>query len=150
MDISQSKAELRKNLKARLAQMSAEQKREQSAKIAQRLKNLDLPDGSICIYNSLYSEVDTKEIIEYFQDIREVYLPVVDGDDMLLVKVDKDSEYAIAKWGILEPSGKRLLPQDVKPKITITPLLGVDRNLNRLGKGKGFYDRYFAKVDTLK
>ena len=150
MDISQSKAELRKYLKTRLAQMSETEKSCQSAKIAEKIKGLDLPSGGICIYNSLASEVDTREIIEYFLESRKVYLPVVDGDDILLVKVDKDSEYATAKWGILEPSGQRLLPEEIKPTVTVTPLLGADRSLNRLGKGKGFYDRYFAKVDTLK
>lgn len=150
MGKSQSKAELRRILKARLSAMSVDEKASQSAKIANRVKKLDLPSGGICIYNSLDSEVDTREIIEYFIGGREVYLPVVDGDDILLVKVDKDSEYAVSKWGILEPSGQRLTPEEVTPKITITPLLGADRNLNRLGKGKGFYDRYFSRVDTLK
>ena len=36
------------------------------------------------------------------------------------------------------------------PAVTVTPLLGADKNLNRLGKGKGYYDRYFAKVKTLR
>ena len=150
MTLSQSKAELRGLLRKRLSAMSAEEKSSQSAKIAERVKNIDLPIGSICIYNSLDSEVDTRKIIEYFLDKRDVYLPIVDGDDLMLVKVDKNTEYVEAKWGILEPVGERLLPEDVKPSITITPLLGVDNQLNRLGKGKGFYDRYFAKTDTLK
>ena len=150
MTVSQSKVELRKYLRARLNAMSAEEKSIQSANIAESVKKLDLPRGSICIYKSLDSEVDTAKIIEYFQGKRDVYLPVVDGDDILLVKADKNTEYRVAKWGILEPIGERLLPENVKPKITVTPLLGVDKDLGRLGKGKGFYDRYFAKVDTLK
>ena len=150
MDKSQDKSELRKLLKSRLAQMSEDEKSRQSAKIVEKIERLDLPSGGICIYNSLASEVDTSEIIEYFLGKREVYLPVIEGDDILLVKVDRDSEYATAKWGILEPSGQRLSPEEVKPSITITPLLGADKDLNRLGKGKGFYDRYFERVDTLK
>lgn len=138
----------RRQLKFALANIS--DKLEQSESIAEFIKCAELPKGSICIYNSLASEVDTKALIEYFCNMREVYLPVVDGEDIALVNVDKDTKYVEGAWGIYEPIGKRLAPQDVRPSVTVTPLLGVDRRLNRLGKGKGYYDRYFAKTDTFK
>lgn len=138
----------RRQLKFALANIS--DKLEQSESIAEFIKCAELPKGSICIYNSIASEVDTKALIEYFCNMREVYLPVVDGEDIALVNVDKDTKYAEGAWGIYEPIGKRLAPQDVRPSVTVTPLLGVDRSLNRLGKGKGYYDRYFAKTDTFK
>ena len=142
------KSAQRKALRAIIANIS--DKDSQSEKIASILQNVLLPSGKICIYNSLPSEVDTKSIIEYFCKREEVYLPVVDGEDMLLVKVDKDTEYQVGSWGISEPIGERLLPSEVNPCVTITPLLGVDKKLNRLGKGKGYYDRYFSNVDTFK
>lgn len=138
----------RRHLKFALANIS--DKLEQSESIAEFIKCAELPKGSICIYNSIASEVDTKALIEYFCNMREVYLPVVDGEDIVLVNVDKDTKYVEGAWGIYEPIGKRLAPQDVRPSVTVTPLLGVDRRLNRLGKGKGYYDRYFAKTDTFK
>lgn len=134
----------------RLALANISDMQRQSESIAEHIKRAELPKGSICIYNSLASEVDTKALIEYFCNMREVYLPVVDGEDIALVKVDKDTKYVKGAWGIYEPIGKRLAPQDVRPSVTVTPLLGVDRRLNRLGKGKGYYDRYFAKTDTFK
>ena len=138
----------RRQLKFALANIS--DKLEQSESIAEFIKCAELPKGSICIYNPIASEVDTKALIEYFCNVREVYLPVVDGEDIALVNVDKDTKYVEGAWGIYEPIGKRLAPQDVRPSVTVTPLLGVDRRLNRLGKGKGYYDRYFAKTDTFK
>ena len=142
------KPSLRAELRAIIAGLT--DKAEQSRKIAGFLQNAQLPSGSICIYNSLPSEVDTKEIIEYFCQSRDVYLPVVDGEYMLLVKVDRNTKYEQAKWGIFEPIGTRLLPSEVCPAVTVTPLLGVDKKLNRLGKGKGYYDRYFQAVNTFK
>ena len=41
-------------------------------------------------------------------------------------------------------------PEAARPSVTVTPLLGADRRLHRLGKGKGYYDRYFAKLQTYK
>lgn len=141
---------LRAELRARLAAMSEEKKRCESDKIAAWVETLALPDGGICIYNSLNCEVDTKKLIDYFIGRRDVYLPVVDGEGMLLVQVDADTEYESAGWGILEPKGKRLAPSEVDAAVTLTPLLGADKRLARLGKGKGYYDRYFAETDTLK
>lgn len=138
----------RRQLKAIIANIS--DKARQSGIIASILQNAPLPSGSICIYNSLPGEVATEELIEFFCQSRDVYLPVVDGEDMLLVKVDKDTKYVEANWGIYEPIGERLSPSDVCPSVTLTPLLGVDKRLNRLGKGKGYYDRYFNAVDTYK
>lgn len=142
------KQKLRKEIRARLAETT--DKDEQSRAITEKLLACVLPEGSVCIYNSLSSEVNTEGLIKEFFKTREVYLPVVDGDDILLVRLDKDMQYVEAKWGIMEPSGERLRPEDVNPEITVTPLLGADKELNRLGKGKGFYDRYFEKVKTLK
>ena len=134
------KSSQRKALRTIVANIS--DKASQSEKIASILQDTLLPSGSICIYNSLPSEVDTKAIIEYFSKSRQVYLPVVDGEDILLVKVNKDTKYQAGSWGISEPIGERLSPKDVRPAVTITPLLGADKKLNRLGKGKGYYDRF--------
>lgn len=57
------------------------------------------------------------------------------------------------KWGILEPSGEN---QDkIEPKeidLVIIPLLIFDKNGNRVGYGKGFYDRFLQQCNpkTLK
>lgn len=64
----------RRQLKFALANISDMQR--QSESIVEHIKRAELPKGSICIYNSLASEVDTKALIEYFCNMREVYLPV--------------------------------------------------------------------------
>ena len=45
-------------------------------------------------------------------------------------------------WGVAEPVGK--LPV-LEVDLVLTPLLAVDVRGNRLGRGGGFYDRYFAR-----
>jgi 5-formyltetrahydrofolate cyclo-ligase len=56
-------------------------------------------------------------------------------------------------WGILEPSGEnqeKILPEKID--LVIIPLLIFDENGNRVGYGKGFYDRFLqqCKPETLK
>ena len=47
----------------------------------------------------------------------------------------------INKYGIPEPISKK----KIYPKILLIPLVGFDNQLNRLGYGGGFYDRYISK-----
>ena len=144
------KSQLRKSLREKIAALTLEDKKEQSKKVLERLKKCELPKGSVCVYKALPSEVNTDGIIEYFLEDRQVYLPVVEGDDIMLVRIDADTEYEKGAWNISEPIGERLKPEEVNPALTVTPLLGADESLMRLGKGKGFYDRYFQKVNTYK
>jgi len=45
-------------------------------------------------------------------------------------------------YGLLEPAIKT---NSLIPDIILVPLLAFDKNKNRLGYGKGFYDRFLTK-----
>ena len=49
----------------------------------------------------------------------------------------------INNYGIPEPISKK----KVYPNILLIPLVGFDYNLNRLGYGGGFYDRYISRIE---
>ena len=52
----------------------------------------------------------------------------------------------INKYGIPEPSSNK----SRYPDIILVPLLAFDKNLNRVGYGGGFYDRYIQKIKKKK
>lgn len=49
--------------------------------------------------------------------------------------------------GLLQPSADSA---EIRPELIITPLLGFDSALNRIGQGAGFYDRAFAALPDVK
>ena len=53
----------------------------------------------------------------------------------------------INKLGIPEPIEPLI---KIVPDLILVPLLGYDGEMNRLGYGGGFYDRYFEKQDKFK
>ena len=53
----------------------------------------------------------------------------------------------VNKFGIPEPIKKKKI---YLPDIVLVPLLAFDNNKNRLGYGKGFYDRYLNNLKKLK
>jgi 5-formyltetrahydrofolate cyclo-ligase len=48
-------------------------------------------------------------------------------------------------FGLRQPAESR---DEVAPDVILTPLLGFDRRLNRLGQGAGHYDRAFARYES--
>ncbi|MGN0789011.1 MAG: 5-formyltetrahydrofolate cyclo-ligase [Christensenellales bacterium] len=144
------KQRLRREIRTRLKAMSIADKKSASEKVESNLISLGLEPKSVCIYNALDSEVATEALIEYFMRNAKVYLPVVRGEDMLLVQVDENTEYEIGDFGISEPKGRALSARQVEIDLCVTPMLAGDRKLNRLGKGKGYYDRFFDECDCVK
>ena len=69
-------------------------------------------------------------------------LPIVeDNNSMNFYKWKKSDTLTVNKYGILEPFKSKILI----PNIILVPLVAFDKNKNRIGYGKGFYDRYLYK-----
>jgi len=106
------------------------------------------PGKKYFVYNSFQSEVDTSEIIDRLRHMgNKVYLPRVAGEHMEAVLIDGKTRFIKDKWGIEEPkSGETATEFDV----IIVPLLAFDRSCNRLGYGKGYYDKFMTDKKALK
>ena len=53
----------------------------------------------------------------------------------------------ISKFGIAEPKHS---VKEVKPDLVMVPLVAFDSELNRIGYGKGYYDRALKKIKKIK
>ena len=53
----------------------------------------------------------------------------------------------MSKFGILEPKSTN---KEIKPDLVIVPLLAFDKALNRIGYGKGYYDRILQRISKTK
>lgn len=89
-----------------------------------------------------------------FPAIRLV-LPKVADDGIQLenyaYEMGEAHELATNKWGISEPTGGDIIDER-QLDMVILPLLAFDLKGNRLGYGKGFYDRFLSKCrpDVIK
>ena len=105
----------------------------------------------IALYNNLNSEVSTKELIDYSLILNKtVLLPRVVNDDLLFYKIDCNSIYSKSSFGVLEPSLDNKLFRKEDIDLIIVPGVVFDVNRNRIGFGKGFYDRFFKGCKALK
>ncbi len=77
-----------------------------------------------------------------------ILLPVIDSFSKMNFKswVTGDPLY-VNKFGILEP---KKLKKSIIPDVVMVPLVAFDYRLNRIGYGKGYYDRILKKINNIK
>ena len=99
----------------------------------------------VLVFSSTDDEFDTRYIIERCREsYKRVFYPrCIDKDgNMSFFKVDSVGDLTFGSFGILEPKEtcKKYIPQD--NDLVIVPCLSADRQKNRIGYGKGYYDRF--------
>lgn len=94
---------------------------------------------TVLSYKSLEDEINLDPILSEFKD-KTILYPVISGDDLIFTKAD---EFIKNSYGILEPVSKH--PTCYDKAVIFTPALLFDENRYRLGRGKGYYDRYLKE-----
>ena len=93
-------------------------------------------------------EIDDLEILELLEKKKcKISLPIIKKNNQMdFFKWSKDDPLKINKYGILEPVASKIF----YPDILLVPLVAYDNDLNRLGYGGGYYDRYIEKIEKTK
>ena len=104
---------------------------------------------TIFIYNSLEDEVQTYDFIHKWDNEKDFYLPVVTGDDIVFRACGLSTSFKQSSYGIMEPVGENFTQYN-KVDLIIVPGVAFDRKMNRMGRGKGFYDRFLPKTSAPK
>ncbi|MBO5720084.1 MAG: 5-formyltetrahydrofolate cyclo-ligase [Bacteroidales bacterium] len=96
---------------------------------------------NILLYNALPDELPTACMLERWDNFKTLFLPVVEGENLIIKRYDKEN-VKIGAFGITEPLGDEIDSKIID--FIIVPGVAFDRNRNRLGRGKGYYDRLLA------
>ncbi len=103
----------------------------------------------IALYKNLPNEVDTSELIRRcLEDGKVVALPRVTNNDLIFYQINDNSELSKSTFGVLEPeeNPNNIVEAD-SIDLIIVPGVCFDLEHNRLGFGKGFYDRYLENIN---
>ena len=101
---------------------------------------------TILLYCPLPDEADVFPLIDNaFSNGKCVLLPKVVGDDLELRIYKGVESLTRGAYGILEPTGEVFLDYDAID-LAIIPGMAFDRLGNRLGRGKGYYDRLLPRL----
>lgn len=103
--------------------------------------------NTILLYHSLKDEVDTHAFIRKWSREKRILLPVVTGDDLELRLYTGPEDLTVGAYGIEEPTGARFTDYAAIGLIVV-PGVAFDRDGNRLGRGKGYYDRLLPRIPS--
>jgi len=151
-DIIARKAAVRSEVRARLEVLDGPQIQRKSKNLTkQLLTTCWWSQGEwVFIYIPMFGEVDTRYIVaEAYREQKQVAIPRMEGPDLVFYFYDGHTENLLPnQFGILEPDPKWKLVDPTVPTgkrlLVLTPGLAFDRSRRRLGRGKGFYDRFLG------
>lgn len=148
-----NKVEIRSLMRAERIKLTDAQVQEKSRKIAGSVvANFDLDSKTIHCFLPIKSlkEVDTTLLIDKirkdYPDSR-IVVPRIDMRtcEMEHVVYTEQTQMASNDYRVMEPVGGEVIPpSDID--IAIIPMLAVDKHGNRIGYGKGYYDRFLEKA----
>ena len=102
----------------------------------------------ILMYHSLPDELSTRTFLKKWGSRKHFYLPRVNGVNLEILPYE-ESRLELGAFHIEEPTGDNIAdPEEIE--LVVVPAVAYDRRGNRLGRGKGFYDRFLASTKATK
>lgn len=144
--IEESKRQLRTAAKQKRDALSQKEITRWSGEICRILEKQTFfkESGIICFYYPLGSEVDLLPLAQKAVDLgKQAAFPRVKGSEMKFYRVSDLEGFAEGAFHVMEPVGGEAI--DSEEALVLVPGLIFDEYGNRMGYGKGYYDRYFAK-----
>ena len=138
---------LRREVRARLESLDVADKSVRSAAICVEVKkHLTVSNARVvALFSPLGYEIDVWPLVESLAATVSVVLPRVEGDVMNFYCYDKNS-MAIGSYGINEPQdGLPVAPYEIDA--VVVPGLAFTVDGARMGRGKGYYDKYLSQSD---
>ena len=134
----------------RLALNKEEVKERSEACVSKVLQFPELIEAkTVCVYMPTGNEIDTTEIIRYCKENgKRLAAPRVNGDTMEFYYFTDETDMEQGAYDIWEPTGTEAVEDE--ESLVIMPGVAFDLSCNRIGYGKGYYDRYLSAHPHMK
>lgn len=139
-----NKETIRLRVKSRKSLLSEAERAEAARRVFDRLEQTApfMMADKILMYHSLPDELSTREFIARWADRKHFFLPRVNGLNLEILPYDR-SRLHLGAFNIEEPDGDDTA--DISEiELVVVPAVAYDRQGNRIGRGKGYYDRLLA------
>lgn len=143
-----TKSEIRKIILNIRNNMTKEQVIEKSSIIMNKIISSEeyKKSQTVFIYMDFKNEVMTSDLIKsMLNEGKTVVIPYTDTVNTILIPVelhDIENDLITSPFGYKEPKKEKIIPVDPKEfDLIVVPGVVFDKRLNRIGYGKGYYDR---------
>jgi 5-formyltetrahydrofolate cyclo-ligase len=148
-----AKAALRRRIRVARAALTGEQQADAGRLLRDAI--LSLPEaqmaGTVAAYYSVGTEPSTRGLVyALWKRGTYVLLPLArSGGDLDWGSYEGPDSMTLASNGLLEPAEAQVRHSIASADLVIVPALAADRRGNRLGRGRGYYDRALTRVGPL-
>ena len=149
-----SKTDLRKIFAGKRRLLSENERKDFSAQICRNIAETEIFKNSLCVafYAADDSEVDLWELFEKFNGSKKFFLPRYKREKKIYEMVqiqDRLHDLTVGKYGIAEPRMElsSAAEQEYECMLYLVPGVAFDDRCQRLGRGKGFYDRLLLNAE---
>lgn len=143
---------IRTRVKAMKSSITDREKQLQSENIFGQIENMAVFKKArvfLC-YWSLSDEINTHGFINKWWKHKIILLPVIDNNEIKLKLFSGENNLKKSlKLGLSEPVGEDYTTFD-NIDLAIIPGIAFDKKNNRMGRGKGYYDRFLPKINAFK
>ncbi len=139
-----NKREIRRSVRDRIKELSLDEREALSTQIFSKIASLaEMQQASvIALFASLHDEPQTANIIEQLSHEKRIVLPRIDGEKMEFYDIAEG--LCEGAFGIMEPTATTpIKPAEID--LMIVPGVAFTCKGARLGRGKGFYDKYLSR-----
>lgn len=152
MDIREQKQQLRKSMAQLKRSYSENELNSFSVSALLLLEQTPAFRQASCIalYHAIAGEVQTSGFIDKWYNKKKIVLPVICGDTLQLMLYQGPGSLKAGIFGILEPTDNSPVIATEKIDLIVVPGIAFDRKLNRMGRGKGYYDKLLSGIRTTK
>ncbi|MFI3207209.1 MAG: 5-formyltetrahydrofolate cyclo-ligase [Clostridia bacterium] len=143
-----TKSETRAKLK--LLRAKIENREEKEREIEKNFFSLSLNYKKVLVYIATNTEVSTNNIIKkLLSENIKVYAPkCIENGEMSFFRFNSLKDLEKGKFGILEPKETECL-DSTENSICLVPALGFTLCGDRIGYGKGYYDKFLKKSSAI-
>lgn len=144
------KSEIRRKIKHLRMMLSDIEKAEAADEVFAQLEKTAafMMADNILMYHSLPDELSTIRFLKKWNGHKNFYLPRVNGVDLEILPYE-ETRLELGSFQIEEPTGNDITDVD-DIELMVIPAVAFDRRGNRLGRGKGFYDRLLSSTKATK
>jgi 5-formyltetrahydrofolate cyclo-ligase len=148
-EIDYQKEEIRREVKAKLKQIDSIRFQLAGEKICQMIGGIDAwtKAGNILGYFALPFEIPMDNFINFaIESGKKIFFPVIQNEFMVYYQWQKGEPTKLNQFGILEPLTGKKWQAELGPSIILVPGLAFATDGSRLGRGKGYFDRFLAGI----